>query len=309
MAAGPRFASIRFSAPLIMALTPLFFSTNLIFGRDIAQDVAPFTLAFLRWVAVAAILSPVLYQHRFAIRSVLSPAGIRQLVILGFLGMWICGALVYVALDYTTATNATLLYTTSAVMIIMLEALMFGRSSSWREVIGILLAITGVLVIVVKGSMQVFLSLRFNPGDLIILFTAASWALYSVLQRRYQVARLPTLPAFGLVAFIGAALLLPFSVWEWIMLEPMPDTVRDWQSIGGIVFFASLLAFSGYQYGVRHLGPSVAGIFMYMLPVYGVSLALIFLGEALEQYHLTGAALVIGGIVLATLPKANDQPS
>ncbi len=285
----------------VMAFTPLFFSTNLVFGRGVSGDVAPFTLALLRWGAVALVFAPLVWREHARIKA-LSLAGWRRISVLGFLGMWICGAMVYVALDYTTATNATLLYTTSSVMIILIEAAFYGRKSGWRETAGISLALCGIVVIVIKGSWSVLLSLRFNPGDLIILFAAFSWALYTVLQRRPDIANLPAVPSLGLIAGIGTIWLVPFAAYEYLSGRQMPDTAHAWQSIGGIVVFASLLAFSGYQVGVRSLGPSLTGIFMYLLPVYGVALAVILLGEALAPHHLVGAALVIGGIVAATLP-------
>ncbi len=66
--------------------------------------------------------------------------------------------------------------------------------------------------------------------------------------------------------------------------------------------FSSLLAFSGFQFGVRTLGPSVAGVFMYLLPPYGVLMAVAILGESFEPFHAAGIALVMGGVILATLP-------
>lgn len=288
-------------AYIVMAFTPLFFSTNLIFGRSAIGEVAPFTLAFLRWLAVALVLAPMTWTARERIAG-MSRHGHRHILLLGFLGMWICGAMVYVGLQYTTATNATLLYTTSSVMIIMLEGMFYGRASGWREAAGIVLALAGVVVIVVKGSLAVLTALAFNAGDLIILAAAIAWAWYSVLQRHGEVATLPNLAAFGLVSATGALLLAPFAVSEYLAGAPMPKSALAWQSLGGIILFASLLAFSAFQYGVRRLGPSLAGIFMYAMPVYGVALAAIFLGEAVKPYHLTGAALVIGGVVTVTLP-------
>lgn len=290
------------AAYIIMALTPLFFSTNLVFGRGVTGDVAPFTLAFLRWFSVAVVLSPLIWRERSRIAAI-SPRGRLRVALLGFLGMWICGALVYVALEYTTATNATLLYATSSIMIILFEALIYGRKSGWREAAGIVLAFAGIAVIVLRGSMDALLSLTFNIGDIIILGTACSWALYSVLQRQGEIIAIPNLPAFGLIAGVGALLLLPFAMHEFFTDAPMPRSAYAWQNVGGIVLFASLLAFSGFQYGVRKLGPSLAGIFLYLMPPYGIVLAIIFLGETLSTFHFAGGALVIGGVVLATLPK------
>lgn len=300
-----------------MVFAPLFFSTNLIFGTMTVPHVAPFTLAFVRWVLVALVLAPLMLRDRVAVREVLGKEA-KLVFLLGFLGMWVCGALVYLALGMTTATNGTLIYTSSSVMIIVFEALFFGRHMNWREGVGSLLAFVGIAVIVLKGQLAALLELEFNHGDLIFVACAVAWAFYSILYRSPRISALPNMTLFATIAAAGAAMLLPFALIEWIQGAKMPVTAQSWQGIAGIVVFSSLLAFSTFQLGVRALGPSIAGIFMYLMPPYGVLMAITVLGETLHAYHLVGIALVMGGVVLATFPAAlvrrwlggeGDQPS
>ncbi|MCB1420643.1 MAG: DMT family transporter [Notoacmeibacter sp.] len=284
-----------------MAVTPLFFSSNLIFGRDVVGDVAPFLLAAIRWALVALALSPFLWRDRMSVRAAIS-AHWPFLLLLGFLGMFICGGLVYLGLTMTTATNGTLIYTTSPVIIILIEAVFSGRKIGWREAVGSLLAFAGVAVIVLKGDWEVLSSLTFNPGDILFVIAAIAWAIYSILGRKPVMTNLGNFSALGLTALAGTLCLLPVALFEVSAGHPLPSTVADWANIAGIVFFASLLAFAGFQFGVRRLGASLAGIFMYLLPAYGVSLAVLWLGEAFKTFHATGIALVMAGIMLATFP-------
>lgn len=281
---------------------PLFFSSNIIFGRAVADQVEPFTLAFIRWSLTALVLAPFVWRELASKRHHLQGQS-SLLLMLGFLGMWICGALVYLALDYTTATNGTLIYTSSPVLIILIEYLFRGRQLAWRESIGVVIALMGVVVIVVKGSWQTLITLSFNIGDLIFIGCAISWAVYSVMLRAPKLSTLPTLPLFMLIAASGAILLAPFAAVEIVWQQDFPTTGEAWLNIAGIVVMASLLAFSMFQYGVKVLGPSLTGIFMYLLPVYGVGLAVLFLGEELALHHLWGILLVLSGVILATWPK------
>ncbi|NKB52441.1 MAG: EamA family transporter [Rhizobiaceae bacterium] len=281
---------------------PLFFSSNIIFGRVVADQVEPFILAFIRWSLTALILLPFVWPTLVRQRQLIVSQW-RQIALLGFLGMWICGALVYLALDYTTATNGTLIYTSSPVLIILIEWLFGGRKISTREALGIAIAVFGVVVLVVKGSLDTLMSLSLNLGDLIFIGAAFSWAIYSVLLKARSVAPLQTLPLFMLIAATGALLLAPFTLVEIAWRQTFPTSLSAWTNIAGIVLLASLLAFSFFQYGVKVLGPSVTGIFMYLLPVYGVGLAVLFLGEELALYHMWGVLLVLSGLVLATWPK------
>ncbi len=288
-------------AYVVMIFAPLFFSTNIIFGRMTITEVAPFTLAFLRWGFCAVVLSPFIFK---ALEQSLHL--IRQrpfmLLVLGFLGMWISGAGTYYSLQYTTATNGTLIYTTSPLMIILIERLIFGRLIRWREMAGILIAFGGVAIIVFQGRLSVLLSGSVNIGDVGFLIAALSWAGYSILFRNKRLASLPIMALFGLICASGTILLFPFALWEWLSGGRMPQTTSAWQGIAGIVIFSSLLAFSGFQYGLRALGASITGIFMYLMPAYGIVLAVLLLGEQIHAYHLAGIMLVLGGVCFATIP-------
>jgi drug/metabolite transporter (DMT)-like permease len=288
---------------LVMLVTPLFFATNVVLGRGVIDEVAPFTLAFLRWAAVALVLMPILLRDRHDVARAMSERP-GLIALLALLGMGICGAGVYAALGHTTATNGNLIYTTSPVLIILIEAVFAGRRIGARELAGSLVAFLGVAVIILRGDPGALLALDLNIGDLMFLAAAVAWAVYSILYRSPSLSGLPNLSLFAVVALVGALQLLPFAIWEVATVAPLPATGHAWASIAGIVFFASLLSFSGYQYGVRALGASLAGVFMYLLPVYGAVLAVLLLGERFETHHFWGIMLVLGGVILATLPAA-----
>lgn len=221
----------------------------------------------------------------------------------GFLGFWVCGGLVYFALHYTSATNGTLIYTTPPVLILTIEAIWRGRAISLREVTGIFLAVIGALAIILRASSENLFSLEFNTGDLIFVAAAISWAIYSVLLKSSQFEQLSNLPLLALFAICGSILLFPFALYEVTVFDRFPTTQFQWSVITAIVFLSSLLSFVSFQFGVRVLGASIAGVFMYLLPPWGLFFAWFFLGERLELYHYVGTLLIMTGIVVATFPR------
>lgn len=285
----------------VLCLTPLFFSSNLLFGKTVVVEVEPWTLAFLRWGLVSLILLPFvasqIHSRRTQIRDLMSLFGI-----MGFLGMWICGAIVYYALTLTSATNATLIYLSSPVLIILIENLWRGRRIVAREALGILITCMGVMTILLRGEFETLQNLDFNIGDLAMVFAAIAWAVYSVLFKSSTFTGLPSAMLLCLFSGLGALLLLPFAATEMILVKAVPCHAATWVSITGIVFSSSIVAFLGYQYSVRFAGPAITGIFMYLLPVYGVGLAVLLLGEDFYQFHLVGIMTILGGVILATLP-------
>jgi len=285
-----------------LSAMPLFFASNLVIGRAAVTGVEPFTLAFLRWLGAFLILLPFalpgLSRHRRQIRE-----NLGLIFLLGFLGMWICGAGVYFALRHTNATNATLIYTSAGVMILVLEWLFRGRALTLRRIVGVAMAFLGVATIVLRGDLARLATLDFNGGDLLIAFCAFSWAVYSVLLKRPSLDGLPTVSLIAAVACAGTLALLPFALGEMVALHAFPTGMASWLSIAGLALLPSVMAFATYQWAVARFGPGVPGMFLYLMPPYGVGLAIAFLGEEFRLYHAAGLVLVLPGLMLATLPS------
>lgn len=286
---------------LLYVLAPVFFSSNLIFGRGITGEIAPFTTAFIRWMGSALIILPFLWADRRAgVAFVRSHFGLW--LWLGVLGMGICGGFVYWALTLTTASNATLIYTTSSLFIILLQWMFQGRPIGMRELGGMAIAFAGVGVIVFQGSLEKLSAFRFNIGDLGILGAAIAFALYSLSLRHPATRQVKPLALFALLAVSGAFVLLPPALYEVLTGGLLPDSGDDWLKLAGIILFASLAAFYCFQHSVQVFGPAMAGITLYLMPPVSIVMAVAFLGERFETYHAVGIVLVMGGLVLASAP-------
>jgi drug/metabolite transporter (DMT)-like permease len=290
----------------LLALMPLFFASNLIIGRASTALVEPWSLAFWRWALAGLILLP------FAGRDIAANwprlrAASREILTLAVLGMLICGGLVYVSLHATTATNATLIYTASTLFIVLLDALYFRQPLTATRLLGIAIGFLGVATIVLQGEPKRLITLELNSGDLGISVCALCWAIYSVMLKGERLRSLPTLPLFATVTVVGALTLAPPMLFEVAAHGAWPMGGRAWASILALAIVPSVLAYGIFQIGVREVGPSVTGVFFYLIPVYGVLLAAVALGESFHTFHAVGLVLVVAGVVLATDPlrKAN----
>lgn len=287
-------------AYIILFFAPAFFTTNVIFGRQLLS-VEPFTLAFIRWGLTSAIL--LLFCRKEWPEMLRVYQTNRSLSFFcGFLAFWICGGMVYFALHYTSATNGILIYTTPPILILAIEAIWRGRTISTREIIGISIAMIGAGIIIANGKLNNLLTLQFNLGDLIFVVAAIAWAVYSVLLKSEKYSTLKTLPLLTLLSICGTVTLAPFAAYEIFFVRAAPTSGSEWLLIMGIVLLSSIGAFLSFQYGIKMLGASIAGIFMYLLAPWGLLFAWFFLGETLEQYHINATILILSGIIVATLP-------
>ena len=280
---------------------PLFFVSNLIIGRAVTSAVEPGTLAFWRWFLATLILLP--FAWRGLSRNASKFLAVwRELLWLGVLGMVVCGAGVYLSLRYTTASNAALIYSSSAISIVLLESYFFRERLSRARLLGALIGFAGVAVIILHGEISRLQTWEFGLGDLGIAICAFAWAIYSIILKRNELKSLPTIPLFAAIAISGALAVSPFMFFELIAYRAFPHGLDQWTALLALALFPSVIAFSLYQILVKYAGPSLTGMSLYLLPPYGVALAVGTLGEQLYAYHAVGLALVLGGIVLATEP-------
>lgn len=290
-------------ARALIFVAPALFAANYVVGRAAVGVVEPHLLACLRWSFALALMLlfalPELARQWPAWRHEW-----RDMLLLGALGMWICGAFVYIGAHTTQAINIGLLYAIAPVLIAAAAAIWFSDSlRSWQWA-GLVLALAGMLVIVARGSLANLLAVRFTTGDLWILTAVLSWVVYSlVLRQRPSVlgpfARLTAITAGGVLV------LLPFTIAE-LAVAGAP---RDWTQALLLSLVVALLpgfgAYQAYSFMQRELGTAQAGMVLYLSPLYTALIAWWYLAEAPQWFHLAGAALILPGMYLANRRPAS----
>lgn len=286
------------TAYALMAVAPILFASNVLVARAVADTMPPVALAIGRWGLAALLLLPLaakpLWRGRRAVRRELA-----DLFVLGVLGMVICGAVVYVSAQTTTATNIGLIYAASPVFMIILARAFYGEAMSRLQAAGVALSLAGVVTIIARGDIGVLLGLTFTIGDLYTLGCSISWAVYTVWIQHRPSSLAPT-PRFAAITIAGVAALLPPLAVEsaTVGLPPLdPFTLF-------VMLFLAIVpgvgAYQTYAYVQRRLGTSRTSLLMYLIPVYNAVLAWVLLGETLHAYHFIGTAMVLPGIWLAT---------
>ena len=283
---------------LLLAFSALFWGGNFVLGRAVHESIPPISLNFWRWVIAALALMPwaavEAFRHR---RSLLRHW--RLLLLLATTGVAGFNSFVYLALQSTSAVNAALLAACIPIAIPAIAFLVGGDRLSFHQGVGIAVSAVGVAVLIAKGDASVLANLQLTPGDLWMLVAVGSWAVYSVLVRRCP----PGAPGTALLltlALIGLLILLPFFAWELSVRGPVAPSAVNIASILYVGLFASVAAYWCWNRGVARVGPSRAGLFIHLVPVFSATLAVVLLGETIRAYHLAGAAFVAVGLILAT---------
>lgn len=285
---------------VIAALPPLFWSGNFLIARLMRDQIPPFQMSFWRWALALLILLPFCAA---AIRADWPRirGNLPFLALLGAIGVTAFNCFVYAALHYTTVVNAALVNALLPIVTFLLAYLILKQTLSSRQVLGILVSLAGAAIVICRGDLGQLVTVAPNRGDLLVFVGMSFWAFYTVLIR-WRPAELQPLAFLGVTVAFGALFHLPFVAWEYGARGGFPATA---QSLGALLYFAifpSILAYIFWNRSVATLGPTKTGIFMHLLPIFSALLAVAFLGEALGGYHVVGFAIILGGILLVTVP-------
>lgn len=286
----------RFSPYLLLVLTILFWAGNFNLARAIHADVPPLGLSFWRWAVAALILLPFAWGSMRAALP-LAREHWRLVLALAVLGIAGFNSLVYVGLQTTTATNGVLLQSVTPITMILLAGLVLHEKSTLAQWAGIGVSLVGVLVIITKADWQVLQQLAFNRGDMWIVLATLDWSLYTVLLRKLPQG-LRGMPILGFSITLGALAILPLYLYESVTFQTMPVTAVSVASIAYVAVFPSLLSYMFWNHATQKLGVNRTGQFSHLMPVFGILLATLLLGERLQLYHALGMLLVAAGLVL-----------
>lgn len=285
-------------AQVLLFVVPALWSSNYLIARLARDVVHPHGLAFGRWAIALALLLPFVGAGLRA-----NFAAVRRewwhLLVLGALGMWICGAFVYIGAQTTGALNIALIYAVAPVGIAVCGVVLLHERMAAAQRLGAALAVAGVLYVIAKGDADNLLAVRFTLGDGWIVAAAISWIAYSVLSQRWPSALSPAARTAAVVAG-GLVVLLPFTLLE-ARVGPQPPL--GWRAALLVALAALLpgaLSYTAYAYVQRELGAARTGLMLYLAPLYAALLAWALLGEAPRAYHAVGAALILPSIWLAT---------
>jgi drug/metabolite transporter (DMT)-like permease len=287
----------RLAAALVW-ITPALWSSNYVIARAANGVVSAHVLALGRWTLALLLMLPWVWRDAAALRSAWC-AEWPQMLVLGGLGMWVCGAFVYLGAQSTSATNIGLIYAATPVGIAVAGRWLLHEAGSRTQRLAMAMALLGVLFVIAKGDLATLAQVRFARGDLWIVAAALSWLAYSVLQQRWPSA-LGTRQRLACITFGGLLVLLPFTAIEVACETLPPFSGQALLLIGLAAVLPGFLSYQAYGLMLRELGATRAGVVMYLSPVYAAFTAWWFLNEAPHWFHAVGAALILPSIHLAT---------
>ena len=282
-------------AYLFLAIAPLCWAANVVLARGVANLISPVSFAFWRWLIAFLILLPFTWSKiRQDLKSVIQHWKI--MIALSILGISGFNTLLYTAVHTTTAINVALIQTAMPAMIIVISRLSYNERIRQIQVVGVICCILGACLVVLRGNISTFLNMSFVQGDMLMIAAVFLYALYCVLLRkRPQMHPMSFLTyTFGM----GVLGLFPFYAWETATLGTFAFTRETVLSIVFVAVFPSIVAFFCWNRGVEMIGANRAGLFINLVPFFASIMAILWLNESVQIFHVAGMALILGGMIL-----------
>jgi drug/metabolite transporter (DMT)-like permease len=282
---------------LLLSCTALFWAGNAVVGRHVAGHIPPVTLSFLRWGLAFLIILPMAWKHLKrdwnAIRESLG-----TMIFLSVTGIAAFNTLQYWALEHTQALNTLLLQSAAPLFVAIWSLILLGVRLTPAQALGVALSMTGLLVILLHGDLTALAAIEFNKGDIIFTVALAIFGVYSVMSlKRPNIHGL----SFGAFTFgCGAACLIPLWTFELFSRPVMELDGTNLLSLLYVAVFPSTLAYLCFNRGVQLIGANRAAPFFHLVPAFGSAMAIVFLGEQPQLFHVIGFALVLTGVFVAS---------
>ncbi|MGJ0628188.1 DMT family transporter [Xenorhabdus bovienii] len=281
---------INFLFPFIAVL---IWSINAVVSKAAATSIEPAAIAFYRWfiaflVLTPFVLWPVLKQRKVVIQYW------WKLLILGTLGMVLNQSMAYYAAHTVSATLIGIFTSLIPLLTVIISIFALRVAPTVGITLGTVFSLFGLVWLVSKGEPASLFEHGLGIGEVMLFIASASYALYGVLTKRWAIP-LPNWQSLYIQIGFSLLLLLP----NFMMTEDVRLTSDNISLVLFAGIPASILAPYLWIQGVTRLGANMTSIFMNLAPVFTAIIAIVFLHEKMQSYHLIGGGIVLAGVILA----------
>jgi drug/metabolite transporter (DMT)-like permease len=269
------------------------------------REIAPAAVVWLRFGIGVVVLASFAGARREW--TAVPLRDLYRFALLGFLGIAFHQWLQSTALVTAQASTSAWIITTSPVFIALLGWLLLREKLGVIHIVGMAVAAAGVLLVVTHGHPSMLASGRFGePGDLLMLISAFTWALFSVYSRRGLRHHSPTLMIFLVMGFGWLFSSVPF------VLQGSPAMIGHLSLTGWVaILFLGLLC-SGvayiFWYDALKIAPaSRVGAMLYLEPLIAAGVAALILGEPILVTAIGGGAMILLGVWMVNRREMDEE--
>ncbi len=286
----------------LMIVATFFWAGAFIAAKLGVYELSPVVLTFLRMGIAALVIFPFMVK-KLGPNWKIKKGELKFILATSIVGMVGYHMFFFTALQYTTASKASMINATNPLITAVLASLFASEKLTPKKIAMLLLALSGVVYIITAGSLQALLSFDLNKGDFIMFCGTMLWATYGIIVKK----AVPILGPLKLSTYtfaFGALIMMPFALYDFATTDALTVGIAPYMAVLYMALFPTVLGYSIQQMAIAEIGPSKASLFINLVPIMTTVLAVIFLKETIETYHIIGAGMIITAVILYNRHKA-----
>jgi drug/metabolite transporter (DMT)-like permease len=289
-------------AHLALLGTNIFFAINYTAIKFLVNNdyVRSFGLNLIR-ITVTALLLWAIFLFKPQ-KTLIKRKDLFRFFLCALTGIAINQLLFVKGLSLTYSVHASLLMLTTPILITVSAAWVLKEKINVYKIAGLVMGVSGALILIATRK-QASNASDVLWGDILILVNAVSYTCYFILVKPLMKIYDPMV-VIRMMFTIGFFLVLPFCWKEFEATAWQLFTIKEWAVLALVVIGGTFLAYIFNAYGIKVLGASVAGTYIYSQPLFATGIAVLF-GESLEAYKVIAALFIFAGVYLANKTNAN----
>jgi len=274
-------------------LAMVFWGTSFIATKVALEELTPLMIIFFRLVFSISLLTVfALYTKRDFSIKLKSHLWILLLALIASFHLWIQ----VTGLKYTTAVNTGWIIGTAPVFMAVLGSIFFKEKLTVLKISGILVAFSGLLLLISKGDISK-LSFISHKGDFLILASAFTWSVYSMVNKKITINYSPVMTILFL--FIMMAIIIgPFTINSQYFDAISKMSIKVWGSVLFLGIFCSGISYVLWAKSLSEMEATKTGAFLYFEPFVTIIAAWLLLNENITVIIIISGLIIMLGVYL-----------
>lgn len=278
---------------LLILLAVIFWGTSFVATKTVLNEIKPVTVIILRLILASILLTIIaLYTKRKFSLNLKSHSWIFILALVAVFHLWIQ----VTGLQYTTAANTGWIIGTAPIFMAILGFVFYKEKITLLQFLGILVALVGLLLLIGKGDIT-NIGLIENQGDLLVLGSAFTWGVYSMVNKKISLSYSPLMTILYLFLMM-AVIIIPFNLNTETINSVINLSFISWMWILFLGIFCSGIAYVIWAQALRDMESAKVGAFLYFEPLVTVIAAWFFLQEEITLLMIFSGLLITAGVFI-----------
>ncbi len=243
--------------------------------------------------------------HLMFVRERVEKKDLPLIITCALFGVAINQMFFFMGLKYTTPINASLIMTTTPILVLLTSAIIIKEKITFKKMIGIALGAIGAIILISLGKDLSFKQTQLF-GDLMIFINAVSYGIYLVLVKKLM-GRYHPITVVKWVFTFGIFMVFPFGIGDLMIVQWSDFTQVIWMAVAYVLICVTFLTYLLNAFALKVVNASVVSIYIYLQPLLATFIALMMENDELGVVKILAGVLIFSGVYLVSTPDTTQN--